>query len=472
MYKKYFDFWDYIYFVNKFFNTIRSMKLKERMKLLFFNNFLLRYIQDRLCSCNLKIIRSTIQYLILMITLISDQEIVNLIYNFIFGFTDSKTNYVFTYNTDEQTSYLAESLNNNKSNNSNLNIDEKNHIKDINNSSRKNSIFFHHSRNNSYNSTSKAFNFNDQDFINLNNYSNSNFVNKNIEKTVEKNNIYYVNTKIIKNNLDNNNTEYLSTKNSENKIIYSNSELENDMENNFYFCQEYNFNAHNNIRIGLKILNNMNVEEEKINLIISVLFEKFFEKCPFLMFNRLVFPFAELCLRQINDPNKFLKIKKTIPDLEMIYNLIKLYDDSKNITNYLDNNIKVSSFNTLNHYIKNDIDFYFYYLNKRQDEENYDYYNEEENNIVVNYNIVEDFEETVFERDFKDLKQDNRKGELSVKGEINKNINEISNYSNNNFFNKIDGESTHNILQNPNNKKNICSINKGEEMQNIKNLSN
>ena len=110
MYRNYFDFWDFIYFINKFSNTIRSIKLKERLKLLFFNNFLLKYFQDRINCCNLKIIRSTLQYLLLMITLINDTEIITLLYSFIFGFKDSKTNYIFKYNMEEQTSYMSDNL--------------------------------------------------------------------------------------------------------------------------------------------------------------------------------------------------------------------------------------------------------------------------------------------------------------------------------------------------------------------------
>jgi len=361
-----------------------------------------------------------------MLTLINDQDIINLIYNFIFGFSDSKTNYVFTYNTEKETSFMAETLSNSNTN-SNANIPnstEKQYKNDLKNSGKKNSISYTHSRTNSINSVlSKNFNLQSDNNENMisnsnNNYgglntlntfsnssSNNNSASKNNNNSAYKNQVSSNNPDTYANNNSYNNydskynqksnPEYLSTKNSEENINQNtntnltSTEYEESLENNFYLNQDYNFKAHNNIRIALKIFNNMNNQEESINLVISSLFEKFFEKCPFFMFNRLLFPFAEFCLRQIDDPNKFLKVKKTIPDLDSLYNLVKLYDDAKNLNFYFDTNIKAISFNTLNHYIKNDIDFYFYYLNQRQDKENYDYYNEDEKNQNFNLDIKE-----------------------------------------------------------------------------------
>lgn len=413
MYKKYFDFWDFIHFLNKFLNTIRSIKLKERLKLLFFNNFLLKYIQERLCSCNLRIVRSSLQYIILLVNIINDQDIINLIFNFIFGFNDSKTNYVFTYNTEEQTSFLAETLSHNgNSNNSNQNtnenydsINESNNS--INDSGRKKKNSINHYRTNSFNSYKKSSNINDnlninlnnnEAFLSLNSISNINYLYK--ENNMNSNVGLDTNKKIINNKksnesniyvvnylFDNNNTN-ISTKQSEEKFNNNKFEKDEPIENFFNFKEDYNFKFHNNIRIGLKIFNNMNNENEKINLVISLLFEKFFEKCPFLMFNRLVFPFADFCLRQIEDPNKFLKVKKTIPDIDVLYNLVKLYDSYKNLGIYFEENIKLISFNTLNYYIKNDIDFYYYYLSQRQDDENFDYYNENE----INQKDIHDYD--------------------------------------------------------------------------------
>ncbi len=246
IYKKYFDFWDYIYFINKFFNTIRCLKLKERLKLLFFNNFLLKYLQERLCSCNLKVIRSTLQYVILMLTLINDQDIINLIYNFIFGFSDSKTNYVFTYNTEKETSFMAETLiNSNTNSNANIpNSTEKQYKNDLKNSGKKNSISYTHSRTNSINSVlSKNFNLQSDNNENMisnsnNNYgglntlntfsnssSNNNSASKNNNNSAYKNQVSSNNPDTYANNNSYNNydskynqksnPEYLSTKNSE-----------------------------------------------------------------------------------------------------------------------------------------------------------------------------------------------------------------------------------------------------------------
>lgn len=371
-YKKFFDFWDFISFFNKFFNTIRSIKLKERIKILFFNDFLIKYIQPRLSSCNLKIIRSTIQYIVLMISLINDIEIINLIYNFLFGFNDSKTNYVFTYNVNEETATFTNSINNSNNNSTNNSI-----VKDNNNFTRTRTNG--HSKKSSIASIASVDLNELQNLYILNNNQSSNKKNsfdasasKNTLNDFEKNN-YFSNS---------------SRKNFNEKTPGKNDTIENisnfaneNFTRNFYENQDYNFRAHNNIAIGLKIFNNMNNPNESINLVISVLFEKLFEKVPISMFNRLIFPFAEFCTKELDDDLVLTKQNNKIPDLNAIFNIIRMYDDPKDINSYFEENIVKASYKTLNHYIKNDFDFYFYYLSARQDQENFDYLNDNSEEI-------------------------------------------------------------------------------------------
>ena len=179
----------------------------------------------------------------------------------------------------------------------------------------------------------------------------------------------------------------------------------------------------------------MNNEDEKINIVILVLTEKLFEKCPFLMFDKLVLPFAEYCVRQIDDPNKFFKVKKVLPDLDMLYNIIKLYDENKILNSYFETNIKFNSYNTLNHYIKNDIDFYYYYLNERQDQENYNYYNDnkEESNLDEENksNNNDNLNELNIEQEIKKENQDSDQKRLNNIQKTPKNLKYIVGINNN-----------------------------------------
>jgi hypothetical protein len=391
-YKKFFELWDFITFFNKFFNTIRSIKLKERIKILFFNDFLIKYIQPRICSCNLKIIRSTIQYIVLMISLINDIDIINLIYNFLFGFNDSKTNYVFHYNINEETAYFTNSINNTTNASAN-----NSSSKDYNNISRTKTKG--HSKQSSLASIS-SFDLNELQNIynNTQNNNNNNYSSNQSKKLIGNNNnmelITNTNFNINSNKKINNNKNFLKESIDKlsdltNENLYENKN-EEKKENFFYENQDYNYIGHNNIAIGLKIFNNMNNSNESINLVISVMFEKLFEKVPISMFNRLIFPFAEFCTKEIDNPLIFNREKSKIPDMSILLNLIKIYEDHKEINAYFEDNIIKTSFKTLNHYIKNDFDFYFYYLNARQDQENFDYLNEFNNNNEENKNDLKE----------------------------------------------------------------------------------
>jgi hypothetical protein len=149
----------------------------------------------------------------------------------------------------------------------------------------------------------------------------------------------------------------------------------------------------------------MNNSNESINLVISVMFEKLFEKVPISMFNRLIFPFAEFCTKEIENPLIYIKQKSKNPDLSILFNLIKFYEDPREINSYFEDNIIKTSFKTFNHYIKNDFDFYFYYLSARQDQENFDYLNDDNNNDNNNNN----------EENKNDLKENFNDGEKRTK---------------------------------------------------------
>ena len=64
----YFEFRDYLVFFNKVCNTIRSQTLNNKLKITFFNNFLIPYIQPGILNPNIKIFRTTLQYFVLILT--------------------------------------------------------------------------------------------------------------------------------------------------------------------------------------------------------------------------------------------------------------------------------------------------------------------------------------------------------------------------------------------------------------------
>ena len=63
---------------------------------------------------------------------------------------------------------------------------------------------------------------------------------------------------------------------------------------------DYNYNKHDHIGMQINIYNNFDNPREKINLVVITLVEVYFEKCPYIMTHKLVLPFAELCLKQID----------------------------------------------------------------------------------------------------------------------------------------------------------------------------
>jgi hypothetical protein len=75
---------------------------------------------------------------------------------------------------------------------------------------------------------------------------------------------------------------------------------------------DYNYAKHDSIRIGLTLLNNLKNYKEGINLIIPTLFETFLEKCPYMTVHKLILPFTEVCLKQLDDARHLLQNRKHI----------------------------------------------------------------------------------------------------------------------------------------------------------------
>ncbi len=90
MTKQYFSMIDYTRFLCKICNCIVSHKIKEKFKYYFFNRFLLKMVQPKLLDNNPKVSRSNLQYLIGIIRYATNNEIIDVTANFLFGFNDEK----------------------------------------------------------------------------------------------------------------------------------------------------------------------------------------------------------------------------------------------------------------------------------------------------------------------------------------------------------------------------------------------
>ncbi len=88
------QFRDYVFFLNKIINVIRSRSLIKKLKYAFFNNFLISYIQPALLSNNLKVVRTNLQYLTFILKTSTSYIIINCIFHFLFGLDDSKKEYL------------------------------------------------------------------------------------------------------------------------------------------------------------------------------------------------------------------------------------------------------------------------------------------------------------------------------------------------------------------------------------------
>lgn len=275
----YLEFRDYIYFFNKVCNTFRSFKLIETMKVIFFNNFLIDQCQANLLSIDLKIKRSHLQYLIFILKSIKHNDIVHIIFYFLMGFDDSRTNFVVK--------------------------------------------------------------------------------NQDIEGT----------------DIDNTNKDQFNE-------TFTQADSEDDRKSDTNRELGFNYYKHDNIALGVSLFKNMTNTKEIINVIIFVLFETLFEKCPFLMMQRLVLPFAELCIRQMEDPDRILSSNKVYPDTTYFCYLISIYEKKNFDINLIADNVEYNTYRCYNNYMSNDIDFYYHYQNRIEDYQSYQWLAENPEDVV------------------------------------------------------------------------------------------
>jgi hypothetical protein len=258
----YLEFRDYIYFFNKVCNTIRSFKLIEKLKVILFNNFLLKLVQENILNPDLKISRTHLQYFLFIFKSIKHIEIITLLYNFMFGFADSATTCKYRPLFDKT------------------------------------------------------------EPININN-----------RPAVD----------------------------------------DSDTKSTGEYILDYNYSQHEYIRVGMFIMNNMNNTKEKVNMVIYVLFDAFFEKCPFTMIQKLLLPFAGMCLRQYENPTALINKTKKYPDTSAFNSLLSIYENTKFEYSLIFDNLEGFLNRTYSHYIHNDIDFYYHYQTHREGEEHYQY---------------------------------------------------------------------------------------------------
>ena len=86
----YFDFIDYINFLNKIANCLTIESIKKKFSIYFFNKFLLENVQKFILNDDIKINRSHLQYIISILYFTKNHIIIDDIIHFLFGFRESK----------------------------------------------------------------------------------------------------------------------------------------------------------------------------------------------------------------------------------------------------------------------------------------------------------------------------------------------------------------------------------------------
>jgi len=94
----YFEFSDYITFLNKITNCVTNESIKTKLKHYFFNQFLLRNVQPLLLSDDPKVSRTHFQYLISFLYTVKNSTLEDTIIEFLFGFGESKIRRKFNLN--------------------------------------------------------------------------------------------------------------------------------------------------------------------------------------------------------------------------------------------------------------------------------------------------------------------------------------------------------------------------------------
>lgn len=317
----YLEFRDYVFFFNKLCNTIRSNKLKEKLKIILFNKFLLRCVQDKLISSDLRVIRSNLQYLVFILKTMKNNDIVNLLFNFIFGFN------------------------------------EKN--------------------------------------------SRNGHMNKKLEQILYENTLIGVINQVGEELENKDNLKVNQSNHSDSKFYISNFTEENYFDK--YKTQEldYDYQKHENISIGLSIMNNLNSNKENINIVIITLIESFFEKCPYMTIHKLILPFTETCLKQMENTEYLLQNKKSYPNVDCFFSFLsKINENKKFVFSEISSNLDNNLYRSYSHYINNDVDFYYYYLNQREDQENFQFFD------VNNQNDKNEIQENLYKSPEKIEKSD------------------------------------------------------------------
>ena len=121
----YFDYKDYIVFLDKIISCFTNIKLKMRFQNYFFNKFLLENILPNLQTHNLKKFRANLQYIITLLNSSKNNKIIiNILAYFLLGLSDENNN------DDQDNDTNKNDNNNNEKNNSNI---ESNNNSQINN---------------------------------------------------------------------------------------------------------------------------------------------------------------------------------------------------------------------------------------------------------------------------------------------------------------------------------------------------
>jgi hypothetical protein len=236
--------------------------LKEKFKYFFFNKFLIQTVQDKLLDTSIKISRTNFQYILSMLYYVNNSEIIDVIFNFFFGFNEQKTNRKF----------LCED------------------------------------------------NLNEQ-FKKIDHYNDFGLK----------------------------------------KDIFDEIPILEDITAN------YNHKNHKVQNISYLILNNLEKTNDNINIITYELFEIFFNKRPYLMIRKFIKPYCDFIIKKLYQNNKRNFNLEKYPKVIKFYELLDYYKKINIVNNEtLIENIESSMYKNYDFYMNNDIDFYSYYFNEKQ----------------------------------------------------------------------------------------------------------
>ena len=380
MLNEFLEFRDFLNFFNKIYNCIISKNVKNEIKILFFNWFLIDIIQNRLISYNLKEFRTTLQYLLFIINSFSNNiELCFIIYVFVFGFPDSSCSFKLKKLRYEDLNFIKNCFSSNK--NRSIKIIKHCNTDRIlcNNEDTLDKDYI----NKNNNDTILENNYNSNSITNSNNVLNS--YNNDIKTTSKDNNnnqsiIKYLD-KLIINKSNNKDTKYESNKSnkelSNTKYKFRNSINKNlnintiNNENNIheeYNPYSYNYNKHNYIGLSYAIMSNLNNSKECIDIVCLYFFEIIIEKLPFLAIRRFIQPFCDSIINKQNI--KTNNLNNNYPqDLSSLNRFIELIENKKINSSMLSEYLNYNISKTINIYLKNHIDFNSYYQSIREDKE-------------------------------------------------------------------------------------------------------